>query len=192
VTAVLDHVLTGLVLDAIGAFFQAFLGDLAGCVVLALGLRKPVHQEVALGKTLADDLLVTRTAEKEGPGEGQKGKGRPHAPVSFEPSPARAMVQSPLGEIGGAGGAVALIGGPRPHRCPLICGRRLAGGAGSWYRFAPMRENIRLLSSAGTGYSYYTKKNKRTQTNKLEVKKYDPVVRKHVAFKEAKMPPHSK
>ena len=55
-----------------------------------------------------------------------------------------------------------------------------------------MRENIRLLSSAGTGFNYYTTKNKRTQTNKLEIKKYDPVVRKHVAFKEAKMPPHSK
>ena len=68
----------------------------------------------------------------------------------------------------------------------------LAEGRAPWYPSAPMRENIRLLSSAGTGYSYYTKKNKRTQTNKLEVKKYDPVVRKHVAFKEAKMPPHSK
>jgi large subunit ribosomal protein L33 len=68
----------------------------------------------------------------------------------------------------------------------------VAGTGASWYPSAPMRENIRLLSSAGTGYSYYTKKNKRTQTNKLEVKKYDPVVRKHVAFKEAKMPPHSK
>jgi large subunit ribosomal protein L33 len=56
----------------------------------------------------------------------------------------------------------------------------------------PMRENIRLLSSAGTGYTYYATKNKRTQTNKLEIKKYDPVVRKHVPFKEAKMPPHSK
>ena len=55
-----------------------------------------------------------------------------------------------------------------------------------------MRENIRLVSSAGTGYTYYTKKNKRTQTNKLELKKYDPVARKHVVFKEAKMPPHSK
>ena len=56
----------------------------------------------------------------------------------------------------------------------------------------PMRENIRLLSSAGTGYTYYATKNKRTQTNKLEIKKYDPKVRKHVVFKEAKMPPHSK
>jgi large subunit ribosomal protein L33 len=57
---------------------------------------------------------------------------------------------------------------------------------------AAMRENIRLVSSAGTGYTYYTKKNKRTQTNKLEMKKYDPVTRQHVVFKEAKMPPHSK
>ena len=56
----------------------------------------------------------------------------------------------------------------------------------------PMRENIRLLSSEGTGFTYYTTKNKRTQTNKLELKKYDPVARKHVVFKEAKMPPHSK
>ena len=55
-----------------------------------------------------------------------------------------------------------------------------------------MRENIRLVSSAGTGYAYYTKKNKRTQTNKLELKKFDPVVRQHVLLKEAKMPPHSK
>ena len=55
-----------------------------------------------------------------------------------------------------------------------------------------MRENIRLVSSAGTGFAYYTTKNKRTQTNKLEVKKYDPKARQHVLFKEAKMPPHSK
>ena len=55
-----------------------------------------------------------------------------------------------------------------------------------------MRENIRLVSSAGTGYAYYTKKNKRTQTNKLELKKFDPMVRQHVIFKEAKMPPHAK
>lgn len=55
-----------------------------------------------------------------------------------------------------------------------------------------MRDNIRIVSSAGTGFTYYKKKNKRTMTSKLELKKYDPVVRKHVVFKEAKMPPHSK
>jgi large subunit ribosomal protein L33 len=46
---------------------------------------------------------------------------------------------------------------------------------------------IKLVSSAGTGYYYVTKKNSRTQTEKLVMKKYDPVARKHVEFKEAKI-----
>ena len=46
---------------------------------------------------------------------------------------------------------------------------------------------IRLVSTADTGYFYVTKKNARAQTGKMEVRKYDPVVRKHVAFKEAKI-----
>ena len=46
---------------------------------------------------------------------------------------------------------------------------------------------IKLVSSADTGYYYVTKKNARTQTDKLKFRKYDPVVRKHVVFKEAKM-----
>jgi large subunit ribosomal protein L33 len=50
-----------------------------------------------------------------------------------------------------------------------------------------MREKIKLVSTAGTGYFYTTTKNKRTQTDKMEIKKYDPVVRKHVIFKEAKI-----
>jgi large subunit ribosomal protein L33 len=43
-----------------------------------------------------------------------------------------------------------------------------------------MREKIKLLSSAGTGHYYTTTKNKQLHPNKLEVKKFDPVVRKHV------------
>ena len=46
---------------------------------------------------------------------------------------------------------------------------------------------IRLNSSADTGYFYVTKKNPRTKTEKLVMKKYDPVARKHVDFKEAKI-----
>jgi len=46
---------------------------------------------------------------------------------------------------------------------------------------------IKLVSTADTGYFYVTKKNARTKTNKLEFRKYDPVVRKHVIFKEAKI-----
>ena len=50
-----------------------------------------------------------------------------------------------------------------------------------------MREKIKLVSSAGTGYFYTTTKNKRLSTEKLRMKKYDPKVRKHVEFVEAKI-----
>ncbi|WP_028670253.1 50S ribosomal protein L33 [Saccharospirillum impatiens] len=50
-----------------------------------------------------------------------------------------------------------------------------------------MRDKIKLVSSAGTGYFYTTDKNKRNSPDKLEFKKFDPVVRKHVMFKEAKI-----
>ena len=46
---------------------------------------------------------------------------------------------------------------------------------------------IKLVSSADTGFYYVTKKNPRTKTEKLELKKYDPVARKHVVFKESKI-----
>jgi large subunit ribosomal protein L33 len=49
-----------------------------------------------------------------------------------------------------------------------------------------MRDIIRLVSSAGTGYFYTTTKNKKKTTERLELKKYDPKVRKHVIFKESK------
>jgi large subunit ribosomal protein L33 len=50
-----------------------------------------------------------------------------------------------------------------------------------------MRDKIRLTSTAGTGHFYTTDKNKKSTPNKLEFKKYDPVVRKHVLYKEAKI-----
>ena len=46
---------------------------------------------------------------------------------------------------------------------------------------------IKLVSTADTGYFYVAKKNPRTQTDKLEFRKYDPVARKHVIFKESKI-----
>ncbi len=46
---------------------------------------------------------------------------------------------------------------------------------------------IKLESTAGTGYYYTTKKNPRNSTEKFTFRKYDPVVRKHVEFKEAKI-----
>lgn len=50
-----------------------------------------------------------------------------------------------------------------------------------------MRDKIKLVSSAGTGHFYTTTKNKRTTPDKMQLKKYDPVVRKHVIYKEAKI-----
>ena len=50
-----------------------------------------------------------------------------------------------------------------------------------------MRDKIKLVSSAGTGHYYTTTKNKRTMTEKMEFRKYDPVVRKHVIYKEVKI-----
>jgi len=46
---------------------------------------------------------------------------------------------------------------------------------------------IKLVSSADTGFYYVTRKNPRTKTGKLELKKFDPIPRKHVLFKEAKI-----
>jgi large subunit ribosomal protein L33 len=51
----------------------------------------------------------------------------------------------------------------------------------------PASIKIRLNSTADTGFFYVTKKNARTMTEKMVVKKYDPVVRKHVEFKEGKI-----
>ncbi|MFB3104484.1 MAG: 50S ribosomal protein L33 [Pseudomonadales bacterium] len=50
-----------------------------------------------------------------------------------------------------------------------------------------MRDKIKLVSSAGTGHYYTTDKNKRSTPDKLELKKYDPVIRKHVLYVEAKI-----
>ena len=47
-----------------------------------------------------------------------------------------------------------------------------------------IRPVIRLKSTAGTGYTYVTRKNKRNNPDRITLKKYDPVVRKHVEFRE--------
>jgi large subunit ribosomal protein L33 len=52
---------------------------------------------------------------------------------------------------------------------------------------ASKRDKIRLVSTAGTGHFYTTDKNKKNTPDKMEVMKYDPRVRKHVAYKEAKI-----
>ncbi|MFA7665298.1 MAG: 50S ribosomal protein L33 [Burkholderiaceae bacterium] len=50
-----------------------------------------------------------------------------------------------------------------------------------------MRDKIKLESTAGTGHFYTTTKNKRNMPEKMEIRKFDPVARKHVIYKEAKI-----
>ena len=50
-----------------------------------------------------------------------------------------------------------------------------------------MRDKIKLVSSAGTGHYYTTTKNKKTMPDKMEIRKFDPVVRKYVMYTEKKI-----
>jgi large subunit ribosomal protein L33 len=59
--------------------------------------------------------------------------------------------------------------------------------AGETTMAKPATIKIRLNSTAGTGHFYVTKKNARTMTEKMVVKKYDPVKREHVEYKEGKI-----
>jgi large subunit ribosomal protein L33 len=77
------------------------------------------------------------------------------------------------------------LGPPSPRRAwplarrPYFCGIEIMA--------KPTTIKIKLVSTADTGYFYVTKKNPRTKTEKLLFRKYDPVARKHVEFKEAKI-----
>lgn len=75
------------------------------------------------------------------------------------------------------------------HWPPLNAPRRdsIFSYKGFWVMAKPTTVKIKLVSTADTGFFYVTKKNPRTQTEKLSFRKYDPVVRKHVDFKEAKI-----
>ena len=50
-----------------------------------------------------------------------------------------------------------------------------------------MREKVKLVSTAGTGHFYTTTKNKKTMPDKLELKKFDPKIKKYVLYKESKI-----
>ena len=73
------------------------------------------------------------------------------------------------------------------RRKPPEGNRNLKTGATLRYTTHCMpRIIIKLVSTADTGYFYTTTKNPKTKTEKINIKKFDPVVRKHVIFKEAK------
>lgn len=53
-------------------------------------------------------------------------------------------------------------------------------------RSAQVRPVVQLRSTAGTGFTYTTRKNRRNDPDRIVVRKYDPVVRQHVEFREAR------
>jgi large subunit ribosomal protein L33 len=76
---------------------------------------------------------------------------------------------------------------PRPDGGACACRLSLFCCYGNWAMAKPTTVKIRLVSTADTGFFYVTKKNPRNQTEKMSFRKYDPVARKHVEFKEAKI-----
>jgi large subunit ribosomal protein L33 len=74
---------------------------------------------------------------------------------------------------------------------PLLCAWARAASPAPFLLESVMAKSttikVKLVSSADTGFYYVTKKNSRTQTDKLVKKKYDPVARKHVEFREGKI-----
>jgi large subunit ribosomal protein L33 len=69
---------------------------------------------------------------------------------------------------------------------PLL-GRRLSRSSKVFIMAKAVTIKVKLVSSADTGFYYVAKKNSRTMTDKLVKKKYDPVARKHVEFRESKI-----
>ena len=65
--------------------------------------------------------------------------------------------------------------------------RALRAPQGAYAVAKPTTAKIKLNSEGGSGFYYVTKKNTRTMTEKFTIKKYDPVLRKHVEFKEGKI-----
>jgi large subunit ribosomal protein L33 len=69
----------------------------------------------------------------------------------------------------------------------LCCGEARTSDEGQQAMAKPTTVMIKLVSSAGTGTFYTTRKNSRKTTEKMSLRKYDPKIRKHVEFKEAKI-----
>jgi large subunit ribosomal protein L33 len=99
------------------------------------------------------------------------------------------LVQASTGGAGALSAPLRLTRGAGELKGGLqgFHGRELARCAGVKTMAKPTTIKIRLNSTADTGHFYVTKKNARTMTEKMVVRKYDPVVRKHVEYKEGKI-----
>jgi large subunit ribosomal protein L33 len=79
------------------------------------------------------------------------------------------------------------MGGARASPVLFRASCALSGNPGNHTMAKPATIKIRLNSTADTGHFYVTKKNPRNQTEKMSFRKYDPVARKHVEYKEGKI-----
>jgi large subunit ribosomal protein L33 len=79
------------------------------------------------------------------------------------------------------------MGGARASPVLFRALRALCRISGNQTMAKPATIKIRLNSTADTGFFYVTKKNPRNQTEKLTFRKYDPIAKKHVEFKEGKI-----
>jgi large subunit ribosomal protein L33 len=77
--------------------------------------------------------------------------------------------------------------GRRQAQISRVAPNHARPGSGDDIMAKPTTIKIRLNSTAGTGHFYVTKKNARTMTEKMSMRKFDPVVRKHVEYKEGKI-----
>jgi large subunit ribosomal protein L33 len=93
--------------------------------------------------------------------------------------------QFPLRAVGFAVDSVGALAKRRASR--IFRGNARFSVTGETTMAKPTTIKIRLNSTAGTGHFYVTKKNARTMTEKMVVKKYDPVKREHVEYKEGKI-----
>jgi large subunit ribosomal protein L33 len=81
------------------------------------------------------------------------------------------------GQVGPYDGSSARLPGPRRLACSASSGENTMAKSDK-------RPIIKLKSTAGTGYTYVTRKNKTNTRERIELKKYDPRIRQHVIFKE--------
>jgi large subunit ribosomal protein L33 len=88
-----------------------------------------------------------------------------------------------------AGGRLGASTAPRDHPADLSNRslERWSPGLPAYAIVVAMRTIVKLVSTAGTGHFYSTTKNLKTKTAKLELRKYDPVARKHVLYREGKL-----
>src|SRR6476659_7173259 len=170
-------------------------GKSASCAECRARPSKAARPLTAASWRMASIRACRSSGERRGPRSRISAMRRPISSLSF------ASGSLVINRLQLNGGSRRLVKQPLRLRVKLtespvfVIGRRDLKAAAAAFLFSswdrsmakPATVKIKLVSSADTGFFYVTKKNPRTQTEKLSIRKYDPVARKHVEFKEAKI-----